>query len=258
MRFMDKVFSTFEEDRKNFGVKKSPPMALCGMRIMQHLLQRCGIPVGIDMFAMTKAGKGIIMRDRNNFKLKIGHDIATIGRRGVLYTLLPCDFETLELREGETLGIVGDVPTENATLRCEHHFLVTQDRDDEKQWNVVGMVNSQGDPFLFSKEETESVFLNHSMDFMARRTEMKDKRKRDKAAAKGEEKPLEKSLHFGSPTQSEIPPSEIGWAETEKVLNAPPLPRDFCSEVSLPSARQRDGFMVDLGGKPVSLLCDSY
>jgi len=168
---------TYEEDKAYFSLKKAPPMAMCGMRVLQLLLQGNGITVRIDNLAMSRAGKGIIMRDENNFKLKFDDKIATIGRRGVLYTLLPCDFEQLGLKEGETLGIVGDVPTENATLHCEHHFLVTQDREDEKQWDVVGMVNSNGETTVIGHEETEKEFMRISKEFMEKRKERKEIKK---------------------------------------------------------------------------------
>jgi len=168
---------SYQEDRDNLKRRRSPPMAIYSMRTLEVLLQRKGITIGIDLYAMTKAGKGIIMRDKSNFKIKYGKDIATIGRRGVLYTILPCDYDELGLKKGDTIGIIGDVPAENSALHYSRQFIVTQDREDNKQWNVLGMVEGQGTSGLFSFEETEEFFLDLSKKFMDGRKAKRDEKR---------------------------------------------------------------------------------
>jgi len=165
---------SFKLDVELFKKRKSPPVGLNGMRIFQLFLEKnYGIFLSSDQMGTPSAGKGIIMRDGNNYKMKIDGKVATIGRRGVLYTLLPRNFDELGLKKDQTLGIVGDTPTQNASIRSTHYFLVTEDRDDDKQWDVVGMVDKGGDYAIYPFEDTATEFLRISEDFMSGRIEKK-------------------------------------------------------------------------------------
>jgi len=181
----------FEAGNLLYMSKKAPPMALQSSRALKVLFKDYeDVTFPPERLAMTAAGKGIKCRDANNFLMQWDGAIATIGRRNILFSISPKDLPLLRLNKGDLVGIVGDVPADNSALKNNFHFICVPDRENNKHWDVIGLVDLPHARVIDNREVYESHFLSCARKFM----EQRKKKGLGKAHAYSEEEEESESI----------------------------------------------------------------